>query len=57
MASDIAALVADKAFSDLKSPIRMITAPHTPVPFASNLEAEYLPTAENIAQAVRSIVS
>jgi pyruvate dehydrogenase E1 component beta subunit len=57
MASDIAALVADKAFSDLKSPIRMITAPHTPVPFASNLEAEYLPTAEDIAQAVRSIVS
>lgn len=57
MASDIAALVADKAFTDLKAPIRMVTAPHTPVPFASNLEAQYLPTAEDIEAAVRSIVS
>lgn len=56
MASDIAGLVAEKAFSDLKAPVRMVTAPHTPVPFAANLEAAYLPTATDIETAVRSIV-
>ena len=34
MATDIAALVADKAFAALKAPVRRVTAPHTPVPFA-----------------------
>ena len=57
MASDIAGLVAEKAFGDLKAPVRMVTAPHTPVPFAANLEAEYLPTATDIETAVRSILN
>ncbi len=57
MASDIARLVAEKAFGDLKAPVRMVTAPHTPVPFAANLEAEYLPTATDIETAVRSILN
>ena len=56
MASDIAGLVADKAYADLQAPVRMVTAPHTPVPFAANLEAEYLPSAADIVAAVRSIV-
>ena len=34
MAADIAALVAEKAFAALKAPVRRVTAPHTPVPFA-----------------------
>src|SRR5207237_7568494 len=34
MAADIAALVADKAFAALKAPVKRVTAPHTPVPFA-----------------------
>src|SRR3954453_3631310 len=32
-ATDIAALVADKAFTELDAPIKRVTAPHTPVPF------------------------
>ncbi len=56
MASDVAAIVAEKAFADLKAPVRMVTAPHTPVPFASNLEAEYIPSVADIVAAVRSIV-
>ena len=56
MASDIAGLVADKVYADLQAPVRMVTAPHTPVPFAANLEAEYLPSAADIVAAVRSIV-
>src|ERR671911_1221355 len=34
MAADIAGLVADKAFSALKAPIKLVTAPHAPVPFS-----------------------
>ena len=46
MATDIAALVADKAFGALKAPIRRVTAPHTPVPFAPSLEKLYIPDTE-----------
>ena len=34
----------------------MVTAPHTPVPFADNLEDLYKPNANKIAAAVRSVV-
>src|SRR5271170_5398319 len=53
MATDIAALVAEKAFGALKAPIRRVTAPHTPVPFAPGLEKLYIPSPERIAAAVR----
>jgi pyruvate dehydrogenase E1 component beta subunit len=55
MATDIAALVADKAFAFLKAPIRRVTAPHTPVPFAPSLEKLYIPDAARIAAAVRDV--
>jgi pyruvate dehydrogenase E1 component beta subunit len=53
VATDIAALVAQRAFRDLKAPIALVTAPHTPVPFASVLEDLYIPSANQIADAVR----
>jgi pyruvate/2-oxoglutarate/acetoin dehydrogenase E1 component len=53
MASDIAARVAQDAFADLKAPPRMVTAPHTPVPFSPVLEDAYVPTVDSIAAAVR----
>ena len=55
MATHIAAVVADKAFSHLKAPIRRVTAPHTPPPFAPELEDFYVPSPQRIADAVRSI--
>ena len=42
---DIAALVAQEAFGALRAPIQMVTAPHTPVPFADSLEDLYIPDA------------
>ena len=57
MATDIAALVADEAFESLKAPIRMVTAPHTPVPFSPALEELYLPNADKIAAAVRAVMA
>jgi acetoin:2,6-dichlorophenolindophenol oxidoreductase subunit beta len=53
MAADIAARVAQEAFRDLKAPPRMVTPPHTPVPFSPVLEDAYVPTAETIAAAIR----
>lgn len=54
MARDIAARVADKAFNWLDAPIKTVTAPDTPVPFAAVLEAEYVPNVEKIVAAVRA---
>ena len=55
MAAYIAALVADKAFASLKAPVKRVTAPHTPVPFAPSLEKLYIPSPERIADAVREV--
>jgi acetoin:2,6-dichlorophenolindophenol oxidoreductase subunit beta len=55
MACDIVARVAEEAFSELKAPPRMVTAPHTPVPFSPVLEDAYVPTTESIAGAVRDV--
>ncbi|MEO0996898.1 MAG: alpha-ketoacid dehydrogenase subunit beta [Pseudomonadota bacterium] len=57
LTGDIAGLVADKAFHALKAPIKQVTAPHTPVPFARELEKAYLPSAEKIAAAIRATLS
>ncbi len=53
LASDIAGLVASKAFSSLKAPIEMVTAPHSPIPFAPGLEKAWLPSPTSIEAAVR----
>jgi acetoin:2,6-dichlorophenolindophenol oxidoreductase subunit beta len=55
MAADIVAFVAQAAFGDLKAAPRMVTAPHTPVPFSPILEDAYVPTADAIAAAVREV--
>ncbi len=55
MARDIAARVADKGFDDLDAPIKTVTAPDTPVPFAAVLEALYTPSAAQVISAVHSL--
>tara|TARA_Y100000385_G_scaffold290742_1_gene365176 strand:+ start:1187 stop:2209 length:1023 start_codon:yes stop_codon:yes gene_type:complete len=54
-ASEIASIAASEAFSSLRAPICKITAPHTPVPAAPNLEAAYVPSVEKIVAEVRKI--
>ena len=56
MATDIAALVAEKAFESLKAPIRMVTPPHAPVPFSPALEDLYIPSVAKIEAAVREVM-
>ena len=57
LASDVAAIVADKGFGLLKAPVKMVTCPHTPVPFAPSLEDAFLPNAGRIVEAVKEVVS
>jgi len=56
IATDIAALVADKAFDSLDAPIKRITAPHTPVPFSPVLEDLYLPNAQKVIEVVSEML-
>ncbi|MGA8942850.1 MAG: alpha-ketoacid dehydrogenase subunit beta [Thermoactinomyces sp.] len=56
MATDIAAMVADRGFDSLDAPIKRVTAPHTPVPFASNLEDLYLPSPEKVIKTVSELL-
>lgn len=56
MASDISALVAEKAFAALKAPIKRVMPPHTPVPFTPNLEQAYIPSVDDIERAVKTLV-
>jgi pyruvate/2-oxoglutarate/acetoin dehydrogenase E1 component len=55
-ASDISAFVAEHAFDALQAPIRMVTPPHVPVPFAPGLEDLYIPNPAKIEAAVRDVV-
>jgi pyruvate dehydrogenase E1 component beta subunit len=55
MATDISALVARKAFGALRAPVEMVTAPHTPVPFSNALEDIYIPDAQRVANAVKTV--
>lgn len=56
VATDIAALIADKGFDTLDAPIKRITAPHTPVPFSPPLEDLYLPTPEKVIEVVSELI-
>lgn len=55
IATDISALIAQRAFHSLKAPIEMVTAPHTPTPFAGVLEDMYIPSPRQIADAVLKV--
>jgi pyruvate dehydrogenase E1 component beta subunit len=57
LAADISALVCSKAFTALKAPPQLVTAPHTPIPFARELERAWLPSPQKIEQAVRDALA
>ena len=53
----MAALVPEKAFAGRKAPPVLVTPPHTPIPFARELESAYLPSVDQIEAAVRKVLS
>ncbi|MAV63763.1 MAG: alpha-ketoacid dehydrogenase subunit beta [Candidatus Marinimicrobia bacterium] len=56
IATDLSALICQQAFSSLKAPIKMVTPPHTPVPFSPPLEDLYLPSEEKVLKAAKEIL-
>jgi pyruvate dehydrogenase E1 component beta subunit len=56
-ATDIASVVADKAFDYLDGPIKTVCAPNTPVPFASNLEKAYIPDAKKVLKVAEELIA
>lgn len=53
---EIAAIVAEEAFTFLDAPVRRVASRDTPVPFAPTLEEAYLPNKDRIADALRGLL-
>lgn len=54
VAGDIATLAATQALEFLNAPVKLVTPPHTPVPFSPALEDIYVPSPERIVAAARA---
>ena len=46
----------EKAFGSLRAPIKLVTAPHAPVPFSPALEDLYIPSVAKIEAAVAEVM-
>ena len=54
--AEIAARICDGAFFDLDAPIRRLTAPDSPIPFAKPLEDAFVPSEGRIVGAIEEVV-
>ncbi len=54
--AEVAATVAEQAFGSLKAPIIRIGAPHAPVPAHSTIRRAFLPNAQDVTDAVLSVM-
>ncbi len=55
-AGEVAAIVMEQGFSNLKAPLRRVTAPDIPVPASPPLEKFYMPDAGQVIAAIREII-
>jgi 2-oxoisovalerate dehydrogenase E1 component beta subunit len=55
IAGEIAALMFERAFSDLDAPMKRVTALDTPTPYSPPLEHYFLPDAEKVVAAAREL--
>jgi pyruvate dehydrogenase E1 component beta subunit len=53
---EVASLVAERAFAELRAPVERVAALDVPLPMAPNLERSVLPSVDSIVAAVRSCV-
>ena len=54
-AGDLAAIVADEAFWYLDAPVKRVSAPDIPPPFAPVMEQFFVPSVERVVEAARSL--
>jgi pyruvate dehydrogenase E1 component beta subunit len=55
-ASHLAAIIVDKAFSNLKTPVKRVTVPDVSMPYAPNAESRVLPNEDQIVQIATALV-
>jgi acetoin:2,6-dichlorophenolindophenol oxidoreductase subunit beta len=53
--AELAATIGEELFGELLGPVRRVTAPNTPVPYAGVLEQAYLPQSADIELTVRGL--
>lgn len=53
---EVAAVVMEEAFADLKAPLRRVTGPDIPVPTSPPQEQFYIPNAQRLISAIREIL-
>ncbi|HMO03347.1 MAG TPA: transketolase C-terminal domain-containing protein [Kiritimatiellia bacterium] len=56
LGAEVAALIAEQAFHHLDAPVRRLTAPDCPVPFAPELEAAYRPDEPTVTEALLDLL-
>ena len=54
--AEVSAIVAEKAFSSLKAPIRRVTGPDTPPPSSYALEQAFMPQPDKVVGAVKELL-
>lgn len=55
--AEIAAMLADKCFSDLKAPVIRVGLPHVPMPFSAGLVDHIIPDVPQVIEAVRRVMA
>jgi pyruvate dehydrogenase E1 component beta subunit len=56
MASEVSAVIAEKAFDLLDAPIKRVTGPHTPVPYSRDLENLFLPNEADVIATTKKLL-
>jgi pyruvate dehydrogenase E1 component beta subunit len=56
-AAEVASVIAEKAFKELKAPIKRITLPDAPAPASRALESAYYKKAEDIVQTAKELMT
>ena len=55
--SEIAAMIGESCFSDLKAPVVRVGSPHVPMPFSAELVKHVVPEAANVVSAVNRVMN
>ena len=55
--AEISSLIHEELFGELAAPVQRVGGANTPVPYASNLEADFIPQSSDIEAAVRSLMA
>lgn len=57
LGAEVAAQIQEEAFDYLDAPVARIGAPFSPVPFSPNLESQWVPDAQRIAEGIRAVLA